>query len=249
MRAYLSLVVASGKYTYRQPMVLLFGFIFPFVIILAFDFVGSNLMDGMEGSFTQFVIPAILSYSIANAALNASGMTLTAWRVSGLLPRLQTEPLPSLTLVAARFTVTVAVALLQSVILIVFAGAILDFEVSAHWWQALPFVVLGSACFFLLGGILGMFLNSEQAVSSVLNLVLLPLGFLSGCFIPLAMLPDGLVAISQWTPLTAQTQALVATLSGAGGATELLRPAIVVAATAVVAAAVVSAVFRRKNEQ
>jgi ABC-2 type transport system permease protein len=60
-------------------------------------------------------------------------------------------------------------------------------------------LVLGGLPFCLLGLTLGLLLKAESA-AAVVNLVYLPMSFLSGLWIPIAMLPEFLHSFAEFLP-------------------------------------------------
>lgn len=207
MSAMPALIKSAFAVNVRQPTTLLFGFVMPIVIIVIFNLIGGGLFG--DGTANQ-VVPGILAYSVANAALSASAMTFTAWRKNGLLSRLRLEPVSAIGVIASRFVVAATVTVLQTVVFVAFGVAFLGMDLSLQFLvSAIPFILLAGLGFFAIGGIIGTLAGSEQAVAAGLNLILLPVAFLSGCFIPLTALPEALQEVMQFTPMAALSTALI----------------------------------------
>ena len=207
MSAMPALIKAAFAVNIRQPATILFGFVMPIAIIVIFNLIGGGLFGD---SAVNQVVPGILAYSVANAALSASAMTFTAWRLNGLLSRLRLEPISAFEVIASRFVVAATVTLLQAAVFVALGAAFLGMDVSAQFLAAaVPYILLATLGFFAIGGVIGTFAGSEQAVAAGLNLVLLPVAFLSGCFIPLTALPETLQTVMQFTPLAALSTALI----------------------------------------
>nr|WP_233242765.1 ABC transporter permease [Auritidibacter sp. NML100628] len=230
----------------RQPTTVLFGFVMPIGIIIVFQLIGQEVLGG--DNVANQVVPGILAYSIANASLSASALTFTAWRNSGLLTRLRLEPITGWQILFSRYLVTAAITMLQTVVFLLLGVAFLGLEVALEfWWLGFICVLMGSLVFFVIGGLVGLISKSEQAVSAGLNLVLLPLAFLSGSFVPMSSLPDGIQAVMQFTPLAALTQGLVESMSGQFLESGLWLVLIVLVVWLVISAAATTTVYRRRN--
>lgn len=244
MRPVLAMAKAAWLYNIRQPATLLFGFVMPIGIIVVFYLIGNGLFGA--ANISSQIVPGVLTYSVVNASLSSSGMTLVAWRSSGLLARLRLQPISAWEVAVARFIVSVIITLLQAIVFVGLGMIFLDLRV--NWMFALlvaPTIILGGLVFFFFGGCAGMLANSQESVSSGLSLILLPLGLLSGCFIPLSALPGSLARIMELTPLTAMTQLLVG--SAAGGADRLgVAPWAVLIVSCIVAALLFIFMYRRK---
>lgn len=237
---------AAAAVNIRQPTTVLFGFVMPIGIILILQLIGQEILGG--GDVANQIVPGILAYSIANASLSASALTFTAWRNSGLLTRLRLEPISAWQILFSRYVVTAVITLLQTLVFVVLGVAFLGLELAAEfWWLGLAGVLVGSLVFFTIGALVGLVSQSEQAVSAGLNLVLLPLAFLSGCFVPMNSLPEGIQAVMQFTPLAALTQGLVESMAGQliGGGLWLVF--IVLVVWLVIGAVSTTSVYRRRN--
>ena len=70
-------------------------------------------------------------------------------------------------------------------------------------------VLVGAAAFSCLGMMLASLTPSTEAAPPLANVVVLPLYFISGVFVPVASLPDWLGSIAGWLPVAP----LVATLT------------------------------------
>lgn len=247
MSAFPALARTAVAVNVRQPATALFGFVMPLGIILVFQLVGGGLVD--DGSIANQAVPGILAYSVANAALSASALTFTAWRSNGMLTRLRLEPISPGEIVTARFSVTAVITLLQALVFVALGAALLGLDVDTQFWTAgLGVVVLAAAVFFTVGAFVGLLARSEQAVSAGLNLILLPVAFLSGCFVPLSSLPEAVGDVVQLTPLAALSTGLIDATAGDLEATGLAWSIGVLAVWGVLAALVVARMFRRVRD-
>lgn len=245
MRPLLEMTRAALIYNIRQPATLLFGFVMPIGIIVVFHLIGGELLGASD--VASQVVPGVLAYSVANASLSTSGMTLTAWRSSGLLSRLRLQPVSAWEVIGARFLVSALVTLAQGAVFVALGVAFLGLRPNALFAVvAPPAIVLGGLVFFLLGGSVGMVARSQEAISAGINLVLLPLGLLSGCFLPLSVFPARLSGVMELTPLTAMGQLLIGSVSGVSFSTGLLSWA-VLGVSAVLAGSLFLMVYRRKT--
>lgn len=246
MNAFRGLVAAALAVNVRQPATLLFGFVMPLVIIFVLDLVAGGVLG--DAGAASHVVPGILAYSVANAALSAAAMTFTAWRVSGLFPRLRLEPVSPVPLVASRFVVAVVVMILQAAVFVAVGVAFLGLTVDVQLLMAaVPLVAIAGLGFFLIGGIVGLYASSEQAVASGLNLLLLPLAFLSGCFLPLERLPSGVQSVMQYTPLSALVTGLADATNGMLGWAGFMQVAGVLLFTVVAAGLLFVRLYGRKT--
>jgi ABC-2 type transport system permease protein len=150
----------------------------------------------------QYVTPGLLGWAIASAGTFGAGITLVNWRRNKLLRRLRLAPVSTASVVTARIGVSVVVALIQmAVFLAIATTSYFGLKLSASWWMAIPVVVCGTLAFMSIGLLVGAFAKTEQAATSIANLIILPMAFLGGSFIPLDFSPAWIRDASYVTPL------------------------------------------------
>ena len=75
-------------------------------------------------------------------------------------------------------------------------------EIVGNLLEAAGFVFLGAGAFLALGFMLASFLKTEEQATGVVQVVQMPLMFLSGIFFPFDFMPDFLRSIARLLPLT-----------------------------------------------
>ena len=124
------------------------------------------------------------------------------WRQTKLLRRLRLSPVSTGSVVTARIGVSVAVALVQLVVFLAIATLpYFGLKLTASWWMAIPVVVAGTLAFLSIGLLAGAVAKSQQAATAIVNLIILPMAFLGGAFIPLAFAPKWIREVSYLMPL------------------------------------------------
>jgi ABC-2 type transport system permease protein len=73
--------------------------------------------------------------------------------------------------------------------------------VSADWWMAIPVVICGTLAFLSIGLLVGSVTTSQQAATAVANIIILPMAFLGGAFVPLDFAPAWIRDVSYAMPL------------------------------------------------
>jgi ABC-2 type transport system permease protein len=67
--------------------------------------------------------------------------------------------------------------------------------------MAIPVVICGTLAFMAIGLLVGSFAKTQQAATSIANLIILPMAFLGGAFIPLDFAPAWIRDVSYALPL------------------------------------------------
>jgi ABC-2 type transport system permease protein len=150
----------------------------------------------------QYLAPGLLGWAIASGGAFGAAITLVNWRENKLLRRLRLAPISVGSVVLARVGVTVATALVELVVFIGIATTpYFGLKLSANWWMAIPLVICGTLAFMAIGLLVGSFAKTQQAATAVANLIILPMAFLGGAFIPLDYAPSWIREVSYALPL------------------------------------------------
>jgi ABC-2 type transport system permease protein len=216
----------------------------PIVAVKAED-VGS----GRVRTFSRFSLTApqnLVLFVFVNAA--ASGAALVRMRNSGVLRRALASPIGSGTVVAGIGLGWLAIAVLQSLI-IVGVGALVF---GVNWGDPVAAIVLivvyalvGSGAGLLIGAI-G---RSEDRVSAIAPVTGLVLGALGGCMVPLEIFPPTMRAIAHVVPQFWAITAWQHLVFDGAGLGDVMVPVLVLAVFAAVFLGFATTVLRRDLAQ
>jgi ABC-2 type transport system permease protein len=143
----------------------------------------------------------MLGYGAATTAFAGLALILVARRELGILKRIRSTPLPPATYLVAVLTSIMVVFALQAVSLFVL-GKVLKSTPWPHNVVSLALALaLGAAVFAALGLALTGFIRSLEGSSAIVNVIVLPMAFLSGSFGPTRHYPQALRAIGAVLPL------------------------------------------------
>jgi len=150
----------------------------------------------------QYLAPGLLAWAIASGATFGAAITLVSWRQKKLLRRLRLTPASTGAIAAARITVSLLIALVQlAVFLLIATTPYFGLKLTHWWWMAIPIVIAGALTFLSIGLLAGSITKTEQAATALANLVILPMAFLGGAFVPLAFAPAWIQKVSYAMPL------------------------------------------------
>jgi ABC-2 type transport system permease protein len=150
----------------------------------------------------QYVTPGLLGWAIASGAAFGAAITLVNWRHNKLLRRLRLAPVSVGSVVLARVGVAVLIALIQMALFLLIATTpYFGLKLTASWWMAIPVLICGTLAFMSIGLLVGSFAKTQQAATAVANLIILPMAFLGGAFIPLDYAPNWIREVSYAMPL------------------------------------------------
>jgi ABC-2 type transport system permease protein len=185
---------------WRSREAAVFIFIFPLLLYLLLG----SLYDGeIEGEpAVNVLLAGLFGYGAANTAFAGLAIILVGRREAGVLKRLRSTPLPPGTYLAAVLLSTLALFALQAVALLALGAAAFGAEMPEDPAGFAGAIVLGVACFAGLGVGAASLIRSAEGVSAVVNVIVLPMAFLSGSFGPTDDYPGFLQALSDVLPLT-----------------------------------------------
>ncbi|HWQ24283.1 MAG TPA: ABC transporter permease [Gaiellaceae bacterium] len=200
MRLVLHQLAAEQRMFWRSREAAIFVFVFPLLLYALLSSVYSDEIDGVPAG--SVLLAGLFAYGAANTAFAGLAIILVGRREAGILKRLRATPLPPATYIAAVLLSTLTVFALQAVALLVLGVTLFGASRPANVLGFAGAVVLGVACFAAMGIGAAALIRSAEGSSAVVNVVLLPMAFLSGSFGPTRDFPDYLQAIADVLPLT-----------------------------------------------
>ena len=192
----------------------------------------------------QFIAPGLLGWAIAMGATFGAAMPFVEWRRTKLLRRIRLAPVSTESMVASRLFVSVAVAFVQTVVFIGIATALFGFQLTGAWYMAIPLVICATVTFMALGLIVGAVSKTAEGASGLANLVILPMAFLSGSFIPLDGAPSWIVTVSKFLPLGHVNEGLLNAMVRGQGAGTVVMPMVILLAFGAVFWLIAARLFR-----
>jgi ABC-2 type transport system permease protein len=192
--------VYEQRIFWRSREAAVFIFIFPLLLYALLASVYSDDIDGVPAA--DVLLAGLFGYGAASTAFGGLAIILVTRREASLLKRLRSTPLPPATYLAAVLLSTLAVFALQSVALLALGRFAFGASAPENPLGFAGAVVLGVACFSGMGLGAAALIRSAEGVSAVVNVIVLPMAFLSGSFGPTENLPAFLEVVADVLPLT-----------------------------------------------
>lgn len=181
----------------RLPMYSVPTVAFPLVFYMMFGFAFRG-----EGGFDMatYLLATYGAFGVIGASLFGFGVGVAVERGQGWLLLKRATPMPP----GAYLFAKTAMALSFSAVIVgglftlgaVFGGVRLP---AGNWWALGGVLIAGALPFSAFGLAMGMLLGPNSAVP-VVNLLYLPMSFLSGLWVPVQALPGWMQAIAPWLP-------------------------------------------------
>jgi len=245
MKAYKALIALDLKLALRQRSVIFFNYLFP----LVFFFVFAQAFHAERGSAMTMVIAMVVIIGILGNGLFGAGIRAVMEREANILRRYKVTPISPAPLLIAS-TVTGWILFMPYVVLMF---ALAHFVYGMPWppniGSILLFATVGITGFRAIGLILAAVANSMQESQILVQLIYLPMLFLSGATFPVSLFPPWLLLLTQFLPATYLVTGVEAMLMRGEGITQNLMPALALILTTVVGLFLAYKLFRWEKEE
>jgi ABC-2 type transport system permease protein len=237
-----SLLRVELKLYRREPLLLFWGLAFPLVLLIVLGLASHGPQKSLGGLRLIVVYtPVVMMFTLVILGLSAMPAALASYRDKGYLRRLSTTPVGAARLLAAQITIVLGLAACVVVLLVLVS----------HFWFSVPLpgqvggfilaVALTAASVIALGTLVTALAPTQRIASAIGSVLLFPLMFFAGLWVPQADMGATLRTISHYTPLGAGTPAIQNAIVGQWPGTVHL---LVVFAWAVVVGALATRLFR-----
>ena len=181
---------------------------------------------GGEGNYLEFVAPGVIAMTVLFSSL-FSGIQLIWDRQFGFLKETLVAPVPRLHIMIGRTCGAASTALIQG-LLVAAVAVVAGFRPAAASGLPLAFAFLAliAVVFTAVGTTVGSTLRDMQGFQMVMNLLVMPIFFLSSALFPLDHLPGFLVVLTRIDPLTYGVDSLRGALIARGHFSALLDLAV-----------------------
>jgi imidazolonepropionase-like amidohydrolase/ABC-type multidrug transport system permease subunit len=198
MKSYIALIQLNLKLALRQKSVLFFNYMFPLIFFVVF----AQVNHGDRGNGMTQIVTLVIVIGVLGNGLFGAGIRAVQERETNVLRRYKVTPItPAPILIAAT-----VVGWIVFIPLVVFVFCAAHFGYGMPWPPRLGsivlFATLGILAFRAIGMILAAVANSMQESQILVQLVYLPMLFLSGVTFPTSMFPSWLLIVTQFLPAT-----------------------------------------------
>jgi ABC-2 type transport system permease protein len=166
------------------------GFSIPTLLFPVMFYTFFGIIFTMSASMPTYLMVTYAVFGIMGPALFSFGVGIAIERGQGWFDIKEVSPMPASAYIVSRIVLTLIFSLIV-VMLLYFMGAVFaGVELYRSQWLLIALILmLGSLPFCAIGMTLGLYLKSGSAPAFV-NLIYLPMGFLSGLWLPINMFPD-----------------------------------------------------------
>jgi len=197
MKAYLALTTNELRLAFRDKQVLFFNYAFP----LIFFFLLSAMLHAERGGSTIAVIVTnVLVIGILGNGFFGAGIRAVQEREQNILRRFKVAPISPLPILCASLTTGLLLFIPAIVLTFSLARGIYGMPVPDRPISLVLFLAVGALAFRSIGLIVAAVSNSMAESNVLVQLLYMPMMFLSGASIPASLLPLWTQTVSQFMP-------------------------------------------------
>ncbi len=198
-------MVYDQKSFWRNPQYVFFTVVQPIIFLFIFVSVFGNkttLVNGHLIKRSTYYVPAIATLAIMSATFFNLTISLTRLREQGILKRVRSTPLPPWMFLAGRIGTSITVTALLFTLLLAIGNVLYGVSIPTHTLPSVVLTVLvGAAALSCVAFAVTAFVPSEDASAPIANVIMLPLMFISGIFIPNSEIPAAMQHVADVFPI------------------------------------------------
>jgi ABC-2 type transport system permease protein len=201
-------------------------------------------VQNVGSRYIDWLVPGLLGMNIMSTGLWGVGFSIVQARTKKLLKRLVATPMSKAHYLLAHVLSRLLFLALEVTVIVGFAWAFFDVQVHGALWALGALALVGALSFGGLGLLLASRARTIEAVSGLMNLVMLPMWVLSGVFFASTNFPDAMQPFIKVLPLTALNDAMRAVVNEGEAITAVTSEMAILAAWGVVSFALSLKLFR-----
>lgn len=199
MGSYFALLTSELRVSMRERAVLFFNYLFPLVFFFMFGEL-TNARASLGGA--QYIVSMVLTIGIMGNGLFGMGLRAVQDRELGILRRLRLAPITPAPVLVSSLVSGVLVYLPSAILTIALAKWVYHMSMPANLVSLLAFIVIGSAAFRSIGLIVASVADSMAEAQILIQILYIPMMFMSGTTFPLANLPKWVQTVARFMPAT-----------------------------------------------
>jgi ABC-type multidrug transport system permease subunit len=169
---------------------------------------GNELVHETGSRYIDFVVPGLLGMNLMGSAMWGLGFSIVEGRQKKLLKRLVASPMPKWQYLAAFLLSRLAMLLIEVAVFLAFTWLVFGVPFRGSLVELGLLCLMTSLAFSALGLLVASRARTTEAVSGLMNLVMLPMWILSGIFFSASRFPAVIQPLVQALPLTAAISAM-----------------------------------------
>ncbi|HEV7487626.1 MAG TPA: ABC transporter permease [Thermoanaerobaculia bacterium] len=165
--------------------------------------------------YIDFLIPGLLGMNLMGTGMWSMGFTIANARMKKLLKRLVATPMRKTDFLLAQFLSRLIWLLIEVTVLVVFGWLVFGVRVNGSILLLAMLCIIGGFSFSGIGLLTASRARTIEAVSGLMNFIMMPMWLCSGVFFSYERFPDSVKPFIRLLPLTLLNDALRAVINDA----------------------------------
>lgn len=160
------------------------------------------------GRYVDFLVPGLIGMGVMGGGLWGLGFVVVDMRLRKLLKRFLATPMSKVDFLMSLMVSRFAFLIPEVVVLLLFAYYAFDVRILGSLWEVVAVILIGAVAFSGLGLLIASRAKTIEAVSGLMNLVMVPMWTMCGIFFSSDRLPDVIKPVIKLLPMTLLLDAL-----------------------------------------
>ena len=171
--------------------------------------------------YIDFLIPGLLGMNLMGTGMWSMGFTIANARMKKLLKRLVATPMRKTDYLISMFLSRLIWLLIEVSVLVAFGWIVFGVRVNGSFLVLAILSIVGGYAFSGIGLLTASRAKTIEAVSGLMNLIMMPMWLCSGVFFSYERFPDAVKPFIRVLPLTLLNDALRAVINDAAGLSQI----------------------------
>lgn len=204
----------------------------------------NQLVHETGSRYIDFVVPGLLGMNLMGSAMWGLGFAIVDARAKKLLKRMVASPMPRWQYLAAYLLSRLIMLAVEVTVLLGFAWVVFGVPFRGSLIELALICILSSLTFSALGLLVATRARTMEAVSGLMNVVMMPMWIMSGVFFSPSRFPAFMQPFVQALPLTAAINAMRGNMLQGTHLGQMMAPLAILLAWFVLSFAVSLRIFR-----
>lgn len=211
MPSLLRLTATETRLFFREPISVLFAFALPPILLIVLGAIPAfrEPDDDLGGlRVIDMYTPIVVAMAITMLALTNLPQQFATYREKGVLRRMRTTPVTPAVLLGAHLLMCTITSVVTTLVVLAIARLVFDVSLPSRPPTYLAAYVLTALAMFAIGLLVASLAPSGTSASAIGLVLLFPILFFAGLWIPRDSMNEALLTVSDLTPLGAGVQSL-----------------------------------------
>jgi ABC-type multidrug transport system permease subunit len=205
---------------------------------------GEEHVSEQGSRYIDFLVPGLIGMNLMGTSMWSIGFSVVNARLRRLLKRMMATPMRRSEYVLSQFLSRLVFLVMEVAVVVTFAWLVFHVTVRGSILTFTLVALLGGCAFSGMGLLIASRAKTLEAISGLMNVVMMPMWICSGVFFSYERFPDAVLPVIRALPLTALNDAMRAVVNDGAGIAMIAPQLMILAAWAIVTYVIGVKIFR-----